>query len=196
MGFFENIFSPHRHEKLISALIEAILTASHRATEKLRPLGGKEGAELKQEDLLRYEMLHSELLYYYMHITLRLAHGQHFSEREIEKLRGNLFPPIIEGIVEGPFRHVPEEYKAKMKAEHYENLDSAEFEYASCKAIYPTDDPAALGNSVYATLARNIEKQLGRPHNPSLSLRIILEVSEQSRAQPFPKLLAAIHKVI
>ena len=190
MGLLEKLFFGHKREDPLSALAKAIFTATHRVTEKLRPLGGIEGREIKKEDFLRYEMLHSELLYFYMHMTLRLAHGQHFSEPEIKKLQQNLFPPIIEGIVEAPMGHWPEEKKAAIKAEHYENLDSAESEYASCKGIYPTDDPLAMGNSVYAALARNIEKQLGLPHNPELSLTIILEVSGQLRSQPFPKLIA------
>jgi len=78
-----------------------------------------EGTEIKKEDFSRYEMLFSELLYFYMLITLRLAHGQHFSEHEIDKLQENLFPPIIEGTVEGPMGHWPEEEKAAIKAEHY-----------------------------------------------------------------------------
>jgi hypothetical protein len=90
----------------------------------------------------------------------------------------------------------PEEYKGKIKAEHYENLDSAQFEYASCKGIYPTEDPFAMGNSVYATLARNIEKRLGQSHEPELSHLIIFEVSEQPRALEFPKLIAAARKAL
>jgi hypothetical protein len=191
MGFFEKIFLRHKREDPLPALMKAIFNATHGAAEKLRPLGGMEGTEIKKEDFLRYEWLHSELLYFYMHITLRLAHGQHFSEPEIKRLQQNLFPVIIEGNVEGPMGHWPEEEKAVIKAQHYENLDSAEFQYASCKGVYPTDDPLAMGNSVYATLARNIEKHLGLAHNPELSLQIILEVSEQLRSQPFPKLIAA-----
>jgi hypothetical protein len=76
MGFFQNLFSGQRKDP-IRALAKAIFTATHRATEKLRPLGGMEGTEIKKEDFPRYEMLFSELLYFYMHITLRLAHGQH-----------------------------------------------------------------------------------------------------------------------
>jgi hypothetical protein len=131
-----------------------------------------------------------------MHITLRLAHGQHFSGPEIEKLQENLYPPIVEGTVEGPMGHWPEDQKDKIKAEHYQNITSAEFEYASCREIYPTNDPVAMGNSVYATLARNIEKRLGHSHNPELSLSIIFEVSEQLRALEFPKLISAARKAL
>jgi hypothetical protein len=183
----------------ISAIIKAIHTATHRATKNLMGFGGivlsKEG-DLKKEDVPRYEMLLSELLYFYMHITLRLAHGQRFSEPEITKLQHEAFPPMIEGMVEGPYGHWPEGAKAKIKAEHYQNANSAELEFASCKEVYPTGDPLAVGNSVYATLARNVEKQLGRPHDPTLSLTIVLEASEQLRGQSFPELLKAAHKVI
>jgi hypothetical protein len=183
----------------ISALCRAIMTAAHRSSKKLMALGGIElnnEGELKKEDWPRYEMLLSELLYFYMHITLRLAHGQRFSEPEITKLQHEVFPPIIEGMVEGPMGHWPEDAKAKIKAEHYQNANSAELEYASCKEVYPTGDPLAVGNSVYATLARNVEKQLGRPHDPTLSLTIVLEASEQLRGKSFPKLLKAAHEVI
>ena len=122
--------------------------------------------------------------------------GQGFSEPEITALQHEVFPPIIEGMVEGPTGHWPEEAKAKIKSEHYENVNSAEFEYASCKEVYPTNDPLALGDSVYATFARNIEKQLGKAHNPELSFQIIMQASEQLCAQPFPKLLRSIRKTL
>jgi hypothetical protein len=65
MGFLEKLFR-HKDDSLskepISALSKAIFTATHRATEKLRPSGGMEGTELKKEDFPRYEMLFSELL--------------------------------------------------------------------------------------------------------------------------------------
>jgi hypothetical protein len=183
----------------ISALVKAIFTATHGAAKNLMGLGGIEldnKGDIKEEDSPRHEMLFSELLYFYMHMTLRLAHGQGFSEPEITELQHEVFPSMIEGTVEGPMGHWPEEIKETIKAEHYQNVNSAELEYASCKEVYPTRDPLAMGNSVYATLARNIEKQLGRSHNPEISLQIILEVSEQLRAQPFPELLRAAHKVI
>src|ERR1700693_913711 len=100
-----------------------------------------------------------------MHITLRLAQGKGFSESQISELQHTVFPALIEGTVEGPLGNWPEEAKAEIKSEHYENVNSAEFEYGSCKGVYPTDDPLAFGDSVYATLARNIERQLGRNHN-------------------------------
>jgi hypothetical protein len=183
----------------ISALGKAIFTATSSAAKNLMKFGGielNEHGELKEEDWPRYEKLHSEFLYFYMHMSLRLAHGQGFSEPEITELQHEVFPLIIEGNVEGPMGNWPEEAKVKIKAEHYRNVNSAEFEYASCKEIYPSNDPLALGNSVYATLARNIERQLGRSHNSEISLQIIMEVSEQLRAQPFPKLLTSIRKTL
>jgi hypothetical protein len=189
MGFFEKLF--HKKEDPISALNKAIFTAAHRAAEKLRPFGGFYGTEIKQEDFPRYEAFYSELLYFYMLMTLRLAHGQRFSQHEIKKLQGNLFPPIIEGTVEGPIGHWPEELKTAIKDEHYKSINSAGLEYASCKGVYPTDDPLAMGNSVYATLARKIEDRLGRSHDMKLAHTIIFVVSEQLPALEFPKRIAA-----
>ena len=98
-------------------------------------------------------------------MTLRLAHGQRFSEPEITKLQYAVFPILVEGAVEGPVGHWPEEIKAKLKARHYENMQSAEIQYASCKEILPTDDQFVMGDTVYATLARNIETRLGKSHD-------------------------------
>jgi hypothetical protein len=182
-----------------SALGVAIFTATGRAAKNLMGLGGIEldqKGDLKEEDWPRYDMLHSEILYFYMHMTLRLAHGQGFTEPEITALQHEVFPLIIEAKGEGPISHWPEEVKAKIKSEHYENVNSAEFEYASCKEIYPTTDPLSLGNSVYAKFARNIERQLGQSHNPEISLQIIMQASEQLCAQPFPKLLRSIRKTL
>jgi hypothetical protein len=195
MEFLEKLFrqkDDSLSKEPFSALSKAIFTAAHRVTKKLLPSDWMEGTEIKKEDFSRYDMLFSELLYFYMLITLRLAHGQHFSEHEIDKLQENLFPTIIEGTVEGPMGHWPEEEKAAIKAEHYQNINSAGFEYASCKGIYPTDDPLATGNSVYATLARKIEKRLGKSHDPQLSFIIISEVSEQLRTLGFPKLITGV----
>ena len=88
-----------------SELGTAIMTAAHRAAGRLMGYGGIKTdphGNLKEEDMPRYEMLYSELLYFYVHITLRLAHGQHFREAEITKLQQRIVPPIIEGTVEGP----------------------------------------------------------------------------------------------
>jgi hypothetical protein len=83
MGFFDKFFARHKHDapgkEPLAALTSAVLTATHRATEELRVPGG---IELKEGDWLRYETLFSELLYFYMHITLRLAHGGGFTEPE------------------------------------------------------------------------------------------------------------------
>jgi len=227
MGFFKNLFLAPKSKDPISALIKAISYSAHRTTQKLWPLRGMEGTELKKtirsvtlaaadratqklgplepvwigldamegeikpEDFPCYEELLSELLYFYMHITLRLAHGQHFSEPEIKKLQHAVFPILVEAAVEGPIGHWSEETKAKLKAEHYENIQSAEIEYASCKGILPTDDQFVMGDTVYATLARNIETRLEKSHDWELSHLIISEVREQICAEEFPKLIAA-----
>jgi hypothetical protein len=177
-------------------LVKAILNAAHRAAESLRPIAGMDGTAIKKEDFLRYEMLFSELLYFYMHITLRLAHGQGFTFSDIEKLQNEVFPHIIEGTVEGPVGHWPEEMKEKIKREHCENVNSAEFQYAHCKGVYPTNDPCAMGNSVYATLARNIEQRLGKDHDLFLSLTIIKTVSEKMCELEFSKLITAMRNVL
>jgi hypothetical protein len=179
------------------SLDKAIMTAADRSALKLMHFGGIEldkKGNFKEEDLPRYFGLFDELVYFYMHMTLRIAHGQGFSQTEISKLQQEVFTVIIWTMVEAPFGHWLEEVKAKIKADHYQNMNSAEFEYGSCKEIYPTDDPLTMGNSVYATLARNIEERLGKSHNPEISFQIILEVSEQLCAQPFPKLLASVRE--
>ena len=91
-------------DRPIFALFKAIHTSTHRAAKKLMGFGGIEldkKGNLKEEDAPRYESLYSELLYFYMHMTLRLAHEQRFREPEITKLQHQVFPPIIEGMVEG-----------------------------------------------------------------------------------------------
>jgi hypothetical protein len=197
-SIFARLFAGKTEAHPISALITALINAAHRSAKKLIQFGDvevfNEEGGLKKEHLPRYEMLFSEILYFYMHLMLRLAHGQGFSEPEITTLQNRFFPPIIEGVVEGAMGHWPEEAKAKIKAEHYQNMDSAEFEYGSCKEVYPIDDGRAEGKSAYATFARNIEKQLGRSHSPNLSLRIIWEASKQLRAQRLPKLLASVRE--
>jgi hypothetical protein len=176
-------------------LVKAILSAAHRAAESLRPIAGIDGPEISKEGFLRYEVLFSEFLYFYMHVTLRLARGQGFAFSEIEKLQNEVIPNIIEGTI-GPVRHWPEEMKEKIKKEQYENVNSAEFQYAHCDGVYPTNDPFAMGNSVYATLARNIEQRLGKDHDPFLSLTIIKTASEKMGELEFPKLITAIRTAL
>jgi len=132
-------------------------------------------------------LLRQEFLYYFIHITRRLAFLEGFSPGEREDLSAILFK-----VLDAAMAELPESMRAECLELSLREANEAEIDYAGSKEVYPKNDPLAEGDSVYSKLARKIIEKLGRNHNSEIAFQIITATSEQLRQANVPNLLKEI----
>jgi hypothetical protein len=153
-------------QQLLSNLIHAVCQSAEEVKRYFTPE--------KLKDPIAGFALRQQFLYYFIHITKRLAFSSGYNPQEMDDLGSVLFL-LLEGSVE----EVPEFVRKRTLEIALHNGNVAEMDYATAKGVYPENDPAALGESVYAKLARRIEEKLGQQHNPEIAFQIIVATSEQ-----------------
>lgn len=142
------------------------------------------GTPEKLADPINEFWLRQEFLYFYFHLTHRLAHAQEFTRSERADLSD-----ILYRVLDASLGEIPETYRSECREFAMHQSNAAEIDYASSKEIYPTEDPETLRDSVYAKFARKIEEKLGREHNPAIAFRIIDTTSQWLCETNIPNLL-------
>jgi hypothetical protein len=137
-------------------------------------------------------LLRQEFLYYFLHITQRLAFSQGYTPLE----RDGLDDAVLSAVLDATLGEIPESHRLDAREVALHNANVAEMDYAKSNGVYPENDPMTVGDSVYAKLARKIEEKLGREHNPEIAFQIIMATSKQARAAQIPDLLKQIRPLV
>ena len=78
--------------------------------------------EDKKEKDLAEMLVFYEYLYFFIHLTLRLALGK-FTETQMKKMREYMGPVIVGTAIDSYTKHWPEDLKEGMKNEFYDKLN-------------------------------------------------------------------------
>ena len=138
----------------------AIIKSAHNCFETIKQLIETTNNKEKQE-LEIY--LFYELIYFFMHLTNRIAFLE-LNSQQIRKLQEYIGPIITETAIDSFFKHWPEDLKSKMYSEFYENINKAEYEYSESKELISNEKPFT-SNSLFSMLSRNIAELLEKPFN-------------------------------
>jgi hypothetical protein len=133
------------NESALSKLGKRVFERSLLCAESLRPdLEAKFGKDSKEFQSKYFPILF-EFMYFFLHLTNRSAFAQLGHEKRV-KLQGELGRPAIDAMIETYFGHWPKNLKDGIERDFYNNLNNAEMEYGSCKALLlkPEDDTPIL----------------------------------------------------
>ena len=170
MGLFSRLFgsSEERQAKKtfhevearlrpVSQLSEALLRSASGCAAAVRPL--VTGVDEKERTVRETEASF-EFVYFLLHMVSRTALAT-IGHAKRETLCSQLCEVIPPACIESRVGHWPTELKARIRAEFYENLNSAEREYGECRTLFVEDD-ALSEKSLLGKLARNVTGRLGR----------------------------------
>jgi len=143
--------------------------------------------EDKKEKDLAEMLVFYEYLYFFIHLTLRLALGK-FTETQMKKMREYMGPVIVGTAIDSYTKHWPEDLKEGMKNEFYDKLNQAELEYSMCKVILDRDKPFS-DNALFTKLAKNITELTGYNNNPVKIVEKILMSMEEYAKMDLNKLV-------
>ena len=82
-----------------------------------------------QERIDREKLIFLELIYFYLHMTMRTA-SLYLNNSEIEKLQNCIKPKICDTTINACFNNCPIDLRPKLIEEFYNKLNNAEQEYA------------------------------------------------------------------
>jgi hypothetical protein len=143
--------------------------------------------ENKKDKDLAEMLVFYEYLYFFMHLTLKLAVGK-FTETQMKKLREYMGPLIVGTAIDSYTKQWPEDLKEGIKREFYDKLNKAELEYSECKVILDRDKPFS-DNALFTKLAKNITELTGHNNNPVKIVEIILTSIEEYAKMDLNKLV-------
>jgi len=130
-----------KDESALKKLSKKIFENSLLCAESLKPdLEEKYGKDSKEFNSTYFPVL-SEFMCFFLHITNRSAFGQLGQEKR-DKLQNELSPLVVDATIEALFGHWPKNLRDGIKEEFYSNINNAEIDYSSCKALLlkPEDD--------------------------------------------------------
>jgi len=144
---------------------EALLRAAHGCEEALRPLVA--GTDEKERTRLWIEASF-ELVYFFLHMASRTAYAG-LGSAKANALLTKLGDFVTASCIDGFFGHWPSHLKEGLRSDFYDNLNSAEQEYTSCRKVLdePPDLMRALllkedSSALFTKLGRNVATRLGR----------------------------------
>jgi hypothetical protein len=150
-----------RNESALSKLGRKVFEKSLLCAESLRPdLEQKFGKDSK-EFRSKYFPVLFEFVYFFLHLTSRSAFAQLGHEKR-KKLQDVLGPPAVDAMIETYFGHWPKNLKDGIERDFYNNLNNAEMEYGSCKALLlkPEDDTPILEKIESGAKSKSVVGQL------------------------------------
>lgn len=129
----------------LGEIAKGIVGATYGSYQDLAPQLGYslEGAPSQTQIYVFYE-----LLYFFMHMTMRACKAARLSEVQIERLQAYLAPVISSTAVDTFFLSWPEDFKSRMIGEFFDKLNDAECGYAPCDELMsknPFDGKSLLG---------------------------------------------------
>lgn len=135
-----------------------------------------------------------EFVFFFLHMVNRAAHPR-FTTVQFKKLHEYFGETVIPVSIDSFMGHWPEEIKANIRGEFFENLNKAEIEYSTAKALFPKDQPF-LGDSLLSMLARTIAKCCGQPTNPEVMMSVIDSAMHAITEAKFEELISVAAEVL
>ena len=181
MGFFADSFDSAQVGKAkkifrdaevrhlpISKIGEAVVRAVIGCDEALRPL--LMATDEKDRMCRKTEVSH-EVTYFFLHMVSRTAYAMlgPVKGKTLCNKTGELIPLWF---VESLFGHWPKKLKDKISSEFYVNLNSAEQEYAECRAIFLPEEPFSE-TALFSRFARNVAGPLGREGDKQAMMNVV-----------------------
>lgn len=136
----------------------------------------------------------SEFVFFFLHMVNRAAHPL-FTAAQFEKLHAYCGEMVIPVVIDSFMGHWPEEMKAKIRGEFFENLNKAEIEYSKATALFSKDQPF-LGDSLLSMLARAIAKRCGQPTNPEVMMSVMDSAMNAITDAKFEELISDAARVL
>jgi len=134
-----------RNESALSKLGKKVFEKSLLCAESLKPDLEERFGKGTKEFRSKYFPVLFEFMCFFLHLTNRSAFARLGHEKR-NKLYDALVPPTIDAMIETYFGHWPKNLKDGIERDFYNNLNNAEMEYGSCKALLlkPEDDTPIL----------------------------------------------------
>jgi len=173
--------------KLGQAIVGAAWESYQRLAEYL-------GFSLRGTPSERQIRLFYELLFFFSHVTLRAASAGGLDSPKIKRLQSYLGPLIAGTAVDTFFRDWPEERKAGIKTEFFENLNRSELEYAECRELMVKGEPYE-DRSLFGRLQHNIGELFETVNPVSLGMAKQVPVEAFMRMQ-LDRLISGVATVI
>jgi hypothetical protein len=187
MGWF-NTFK--KDKSAIVELSNVIFKSSLDCAEALKNYLNDFTEKERQE---RWIYILFEFIYFFMHMTNRIAFGKLGNEGRI-KLQDELAPLIIGPTIESLFGHWPRKLKQGIKNDFYEKLNDAEIEYSGCNELLSKDHPFTSDKALFSKLARNVAELSGHSNNPAMLLQIITVSVDAWKNMKLEELVVAVGK--
>lgn len=149
-----------------------------------------EGQPTEQQILVFYE-----LLYFFIHVTIRTAVAHGLTETQISKLQDYLGPLLSQTAVDTFCRHWPVELKKRIAHEFFEKLNDAEGDYSECQALMLKDKPFEK-ESLFGKLSYNVAQLWGSPFNPAVIMAATTSAVKAFTSMPLDKLIHDVAMVI
>lgn len=125
--------------------------------------------EKTQRETVECEMyVFYEFLYFFLHMTNRSAHSEHFTSDQIDKLQQAVYPLIIDVAIDSFMLQWPEKQKAYFRNQFYDNVTLAEMEYSTSTELLSKDFKPLTSHSLLAKLARNVAAKMHSGYNPEV----------------------------
>lgn len=150
-----------KNESALVKLSKTVFEKSLSGAQALKPdLENKFGKDTKEFQSKYFPVLF-EFMYFFLHVTDRVAFNQLGPERR-NQLIDSLVPPTIDATIETYFDHWPQKSKDGIRKDFYSNLNNAQTEYGSCKELFldPKDDIRALERAISGAKSKSAVGQL------------------------------------
>ena len=145
------------------------------------------------EKIQRESLVYFEFVYFFMHITNRVAFRILGHERRT-KLQEELGPAMVHAVVESLCGHWPGEMKERIKHEFFEKMNDAEVEYSACP-LQSSDNPLG-SNALFPLLARHVADLAGSPDNPEVILDALYVARTALAATDLDRLVGEIKRLL
>jgi hypothetical protein len=165
MGFFKSLFGrgdPVGRNSPFGAVSFAIILAASICQQRMKQLLH---CEAKQDAVLREMRVFDEYLFFFMHMANRAAHSQGLDVAEVQKA---VFAEVIATAIEPVILKYPKEHKARIRSEFYNNMNSAEIEYAPSTKLISEDYKPLSSDTLLAKLSRKVAAAMAQDYNPEV----------------------------
>jgi hypothetical protein len=177
--------------KPLGDLSLAILRATDSCQQAIGPVFGFSGEGTPSPEQI--QSFH-EFLFFFMHVTLRSAVAEAYSEQQLRRLQNYLAPVVAGTAVDTFCKHWPTDIKKKLVAEFYSNLNNSEMEFTECKALISGElDPR---QTVVWRSAISVSSIWSRDGDPNAVLAVLKAEADAWIAAPLLELLRLSRPVL
>ncbi|HEV2176532.1 MAG TPA: hypothetical protein VGW33_04925 [Terriglobia bacterium] len=178
-----------KRESAVLRLAKAITRATFNSAERFKK---SIRSSTDQERLEKWVYVMFEFMYFYMHMSSRVALEVLGPEQRGE-LCGQLAPLVARPVLGSVFGHWPEGLKAGLERDVYNGLSEAESAYSSCEAVFIKYD-LLTDKGVFNRLAKNVAEVCGEPVNPAVLMLGHKVATDEWKAMGVYKLAAGMKK--